>query len=242
MMIGLGSIGYGLLAGVFSTLSPCVLPLLPLVLGGAVAAHRFGAAALTAGMVVSFVALGLFLATIGFAVGLDGDRIRMVSAALLAGFGVVLLSDALQQRFVLATAGMGNLGNRIMHRISPSGLGGQFIIGLVLGAVWSPCVGPTLGAASLLAAQGKSLGAVAVVMAAFGLGAALPLMVVGALSREVLLHWRSRMLQAGRTGKYLLGGGALVVGALILSGTDRMLETALVNASPPWLTDLTTRF
>lgn len=242
MVIGFGSVGYGLLAGLFSTLSPCVLPLLPLVLSGAVAAHRFGMAALTAGMVLSFVTLGLFVATIGFAIGLDGDVIRAVSAVLLVALGLVMLSDGLQQRFAMVTSGFGNAGNRILTRFSPGGWTGQFVVGLVLGAVWSPCVGPTLGATSVLAAQGQDLAAVGAVMAAFAVGAAIPLLVIGSLSREVLLRWRGRLMGAGKTGKYLLGGGALVVGLLILTGWDRTLEAALVDASPSWLVALSTRF
>jgi cytochrome c biogenesis protein CcdA len=237
-----GSAGFGFLAGVLSTLSPCVLPLLPVVLGGAVAAHRFGMAALAAGLVLSFTGVGLFVATVGFSIGLDGTVFRTVSAILLAGLGIVLLSSALQQRFAMAASGLGNEANTVLARLSPSGLGGQLVIGLILGAVWSPCVGPTLGAASVLAAQGKDLGSVAAVMVAFGLGAALPLVIVGSLSREALKRWRGRMMNAGKTGKYLLGAGALAVAALILTGADRSLETILVNASPAWLTDLTTQF
>ncbi len=242
MTLGAGSIGFGLLAGVLSTLSPCVLPLLPLVLGGAVAAHRFGMAALALGLVLSFTGAGLFIATIGFSLGLDGQVLRTVSAVLLAGVGVVLLSGALQERVAVAASGVGDAGHRLMARLSPSGLGGQFVIGLILGAVWSPCVGPTLGAASLLAAQGRDLGAVTVVMAAFGLGAALPLVVVGSLSREAMRRWRGRMAGAGKGGKYALGAGALAVGLLILLGGDRSLEGFAVSHSPDWLTDLTTRF
>ena len=70
--MGSGSIALAFLAGVLSTLSPCVLPLLPLVLGTAVSAHRFGPAALAAGLATSFVAIGLFVATIGFSIWLDG--------------------------------------------------------------------------------------------------------------------------------------------------------------------------
>jgi cytochrome c-type biogenesis protein len=237
-----GSAGFGFLAGLLSTLSPCVLPLLPIVLGGAVAAHRFGMAALAAGLVLSFTGVGLFVATIGFSIGLDGTVFRTVSAILLAGLGIVLLSSALQQRFAMAASGLGNEANTVLARLSPSGLGGQLVIGLILGAVWSPCVGPTLGAASMLAAQGKDLGSVAVVMVAFGLGAALPLIIVGSLSREALKRWQGRMMSAGKTGKSLLGAGALAVAALILTGADRSLETILVNASPAWLTGLTTQF
>ncbi len=237
-----GSIAFGFVAGVLSTLSPCVLPLLPLVLGGAMAAHRYGMAALAAGLVLSFVGIGLFVATIGFSIGLDGDVFRSLSAVLLAGAGVVLLSGWLQRRLAVAASGVGSAGDRLLRRLSPGGLAGQLVIGLVLGAAWSPCVGPTLGAASLLAAQGRSLPAVGAVMAAFGLGTALPLLAVGMLSRAALLHWRGRMVGAGRAGRYALGGAALAVAALILTGADRPLEAALVGASPTWLTDLTTRF
>ena len=237
-----GSIGAGYLAGVLSTLSPCVLPLLPLVVGSAVAAHRAGAVILAIGLAVSFTAIGLFVATVGFAFGLDGSVFRTASAVLLMVIGLVLLSGALQARFAQAAGGIGDAGNRLLARLAPRGLGGQFLVGVVLGAVWSPCVGPTLGAAAVLAARGQDLLAVASVMLAFGLGAATPLLLVSSLSRSALLRWRGRMAQAGNAGKVLLGAGAVTVSVLILTGLDHSLETVLVNASPDWLTDLTTRF
>ncbi len=212
------------------------------MLGGAAAAHRFGILALAAGLVLSFVTVGLFVATIGFAIGLDAELFRQITAVALFLIGIVLLSSALQQRFAVATAGIGDGGNRLIARIVPEGLGGQFILGLILGAVWSPCVGPTLGAASLLAAQGKDLGAAALVMAAFGLGAAVPLALVGALSRQAMMRWRGRMMRAGGAGKSVLGATAIAVAVLIVTGTDKTLEAALVSASPAWLTRLTTAF
>ncbi len=241
-----GSVLFGFVAGLLSTLSPCVLPLLPLVLGPAAAAHRWGAAALAAGVVLSFVAVGLFVATVGFSIGLDGEWFRRVSAVLLAVMGVVLLSGTLQARFAAAGGGVSDWGSRAMARLQPAGrlggLGGQFAMGLLVGAVWSPCVGPTLGAASVLAAQGRDLGAVTAVMAAFGLGAGLPLLVVGTLSREAMRRWRGRMMGVGSAGKMLLGGGALVVAALILTGVDRRVEAFVVEHSPAWLTRVTTAF
>ncbi len=97
-----------------STLSPCVLPLLPLVVGSAVAAHRAGALALAAGLALSFTAIGLFVATVGFAIGLDGGVFRTASAVLLMAIGVVLLSGALQARFAAATGGVSDAGNRLL--------------------------------------------------------------------------------------------------------------------------------
>ena len=237
-----GSIAFGFMAGMLSTLSPCVLPLLPLVIGPAISSHRFGLPALAAGLVVSFVGIGLFVALVGFSIGLDGDVFRFISAIILAGFGIVLLSESLQQRFALVAGGVSNGGNRLMARFSFNGLAGQFMLGLLRGAVWSPCVGPTLGAASVLASQGRDIPAVAAVMLAFGLGTALPLLLIGTLSREALGRWRGRMISGGKMGKRLLGGAALLVAMLILTGFDHTLESSLVAASPEWLTNLTTQF
>ncbi len=237
-----GSLLFGFLAGLFSTLSPCVLPLLPLILGSAAAAHRFGMLALATGMAVSFVAIGLFAATIGVAIGLTGEGFRIVSAAALGAIGIVLLSGALRQRFAVATAGISNAGNTLMARFTPEGIGGQALIGLILGAIWSPCVGPTLGAASLMAARGQNLSDAAAVMLAFAIGAAAPLVLVGSLSRQALAAWRGRLLTAGATGKSLLGISAVTIAFLILTGLDHHLEAALLRLAPDWLTDLTTRY
>src|SRR5205809_7880249 len=91
-----GAILLAFLAGVLSTLSPCVLPLLPLVLGAAVSEHRFGPAALAAGLAAAFMAIGLFVATIGFSIGLDAGILRGIAALLLLGVGIMLLVPRLQ--------------------------------------------------------------------------------------------------------------------------------------------------
>ncbi len=108
--------------------------------------------------------------------------------------------------------------------------------------MWAPCVGPTLGAASVLAAQGEHLGQVAVTMAAFGIGAALPLLLMGLLSREAMMRWRGRLLEAGHGGKVALGLMLALVGVMILTGLDKVIEAWLVELSPEWLTQLTTRY
>ena len=79
-------------------------------------------------------------------------------------------------------------------------------------------------------------------MIAFGIGAALPLLAIGLMSREALARWRGRLLAAGSGGKVLMGLLLLAVGVLILTGLDKRFETALVEASPTWLTELAPRF
>jgi cytochrome c biogenesis protein CcdA len=236
-----GSIGLGLVAGILSTLSPCVLPLLPIVLGSAMAEHRFGPAALAAGLSLSFVTIGLFIATVGFAIGLDADVFRSAAALLLLAIGCVLLVPRLQAQAALAAGPASHWAEQRLGGFSTAGLPGQFGVGLLLGAVWSPCVGPTLGAASVLAAQGRDLGQVAATMLAFGIGAALPLVLVGLLSRDALMRWRQKLLAFGRGGKIAMGAVLAATGLLILSGLDKRLEAFLVEASPAWLTALTTR-
>jgi cytochrome c-type biogenesis protein len=238
----LGSVAFAVLAGVLSALSPCVLPLLPIVLGAAVSEHRFGPAALAGGLALSFTAIGMFVATIGFGIGLDVGFFRIAGALLLITIGAVLLVPRLQTQFAAAAAPISGWTERRFGAIETTGLRGQFALGLLLGAVWSPCVGPTLGAASVLASQGRDLAQVTLVMLAFGIGAALPLLLLGTLSREALLRWRNRLMEAGKGGKMLLGVLLVGVGVLIASGLDKQLEALLVQASPAWLTELTTRY
>jgi cytochrome c biogenesis protein CcdA len=229
-------------AGLLSILSPCVLPLLPIVLGAAVSQHRWGPLALALGLAISFTFLGLLIAITGYALGFDAGVFRTIAASIMIVMGLVLLVPAWQTRLATAGGPVSDWADRRFGGISGSGLGGQFAMGLLLGAVWSPCVGPTLGAASLLASQGRNLAQVALTMAVFGLGAALPLAILGLLSRAALVRMRDRMLSAGQFGKLLLGLALLLIGAGILTGTDKWLETVLVEASPAWLTELMTRF
>ena len=238
----LGTVAFAALAGILSTLSPCVLPILPVVLGAAVSEHRYGPVALGAGVALSFTALGIFVATIGFSLGLDAGVFRIAAAILLMLLGAVMLVPRLQQGFAVASAPIGNWTETRFGGFSTGGLGGQFGVGLLLGAVWSPCAGPTLGAASIAAANTQKLGSVVVTMAAFGIGAALPLLGLGLLSRAAIMRWRDRLRAASEILKPILGAALVAAGIFIVTGLDRRVETALVDASPAWLTTLTTRF
>jgi len=234
--------GLALLAGLLSTLSPCVIPVLPLVLGAAASAHRAGPLALAGGVALAFTGLGLLAATLGFSLGLDLGAFRTLAAVLLLGLGALLLVPGAQVWLATTTGPFGNWMNSRFGTQTGAGWQGQFGIGLLLGSVWTPCAGPTLGAASLLAAQGKDFGQVLAVMLAFGLGTALPLLALGFASRATLLRLRGGMMGAGKTGKALLGGGLVAVALLMLTGLDHPLEAFLTNASPLWLSTATSRF
>ncbi|WP_018607447.1 cytochrome c biogenesis CcdA family protein [Uliginosibacterium gangwonense] len=242
MEFGLGSYGFGLLAGLLSTLSPCVLPILPILLGSATTAHPRAPLALAGGLALSYAVIGTLIAWAGTAIGIDVSIIRNVGAAILGLLGLVLMSASLQQRFASATSSIGDAGNTFISRLNLNGLRGQFVIGLALGVIWSPCVGPTLGAAVVLASQGSHLPQIALLMGIFGIGAAMPVVGLAYLSRAAMMKVRGKLMQAGKTGKIALGAIMVAIAALILTGADKPLEAWLVEMSPPWLTALTTRF
>jgi cytochrome c-type biogenesis protein len=242
MNFGTGTYGLGFLAGALSTLSPCVLPLVPVLLASAVNAHRWGALALGAGLALSFTIVGLFFVTVGASLGLDPATFRTAGAVILAGFGLILLVPKLQGLFARAAGTLSNSGSQLLNRITFEGLAGQLIVGLLLGVVWSPCVGPTLGAATTLASQGKDLRQITLLMLIFGVGAAAPLVLLGSLSRASLTKVRGRLLSTGHYGKQVLGLVMLILGVLIATGMDKSVEAWILDRTPDWLTAMTTRF
>lgn len=218
------------------------MPILPILVAGALAGHRFGLWALAAGLALSFAAVGIFVATVGFSLGIDGGVLHVVAGVLLIAFGAVMALPPLQRAFTAATSRLAGGGADALGRIEGRGWRGQFAVGLLLGVVWTPCVGPTLGAASTLASQGSQLGSVALLMLVFGLGAATPLLAIGTLSRRITLGSRPGWLAAAESLRRGLGVLLVAAGLLIVLGLDKGLEAWLVDRSPAWLTELTTRF
>ena len=227
-------------AGALTILSPCVLPLVPIVLGSAAQRHRVGPLALAAGLVVSFSLTGFALATVGEAAGIESDTVRLIGAIVLVLIGLALIIPQFQRLSERLAAPLASWAGERQAGLEKYGLWGQAGIGVLLGLVWSPCVGPTLGAATVLASQGQNLAGVAVVMAAFGLGIASVLLVLALAARSVIAKWRGRLMSAGNGGKKALGVLVMAVGLLIITGTDHIIEGAILTVSPDWLTDLTT--
>ena len=242
MLIDLGTYGLAWLAGVLSTLSPCVLPIIPIVIGAAAKAHRLGPIALATGLTLSFTVIGMLIATIGVATGIDQATLRIVAAWIFAVIGLVLLFDRLQEKVAQIGSSVGELGVRWANRISGKNLSGQFALGLALGLIWSPCVGPTLGVAVALANQRENLAHAAFVMFIFSIGANVPLVILGLLSNQAFMRLNGKLMLAGKAGKKVFGLLILVVGISILTGFDKKLETELLELSPSWLSELTTSY
>ena len=222
-------------AGLVTILSPCVLPMLPIVLGGALNTHRYGPLALAAGLVLSFTTFGLLVATLGFSIGLTPSVMSKAAATLMLAFGIILLSTALQTRFAIASEAAISGLNQKVAAFSPQTLQGQFVLGALLGAVWTPCVGPTLGAAIALAAQGKDLAYATTIMLLFALGTVTPLIALMYGTRETITARKETMSAAAGWLKPVLAALLILVSLMILTGLMTEWEAYVLELSPQWL-------
>jgi cytochrome c-type biogenesis protein len=231
MTLELSAVPLALLAGVLGVLSPCVWPLVPVVTSSAATSGRSGPFYLAAGLSVSFAAAGTVLTLLLVSTGLDPELFRYVAATLLIGIALIILSPRWSEAVTLR---LSSFTGRLDQGGSASAPG-QFGVGALLGIVWLPCVGPTLGAAIALASLGQSMGMAFVVMLAYGIGTAGVLLLAGLASKRLLSRWRPGLLTAGGVGKKLLGGTLLALGLLVLTGMDKWLEALAVRVLPPWV-------
>lgn len=224
------------LAGLLTLINPCVLPVLPIVLTASLGADPRGPLALAAGLSLSFVVLGLGIAALGPALGLYPEDVARVAALAMVAFGLVLVSPALGRRFATATAGLSVAAD--MRMPQGRGLWREFAGGALLGAVWSPCIGPTLGAAIALASTGQGLAQAGAVMPAFALGVS-TLILAGAYGlRGWLRRHAGRMAGMAARARPALGLAFVVVGLTIATGLHHQIEAWLIGALPAWLIDL----
>ncbi len=236
MTLELASIPLAALAGALSILSPCVWPLVPVVMASAATSGRKGVLFLALGLSTSFAVAGTLLSFALISLGLDPELFRYIAAVLLVLVGLILvikrLNNWLSYRLSQLTS------NVDISRKNPTSNLGQFSMGALLGLVWLPCVGPTLGAAIALASMGQSFSMAFLVMFVFGLSTALVLVVTGILSSKVINKVRPGVLQNVERLKFLLGLLLIVLGLMVLIGIDKMLETLALQMLPDWAISL----
>ncbi|MCY4334913.1 MAG: cytochrome c biogenesis CcdA family protein [Litoreibacter sp.] len=229
---------FAYLAGLLTLINPCVLPVLPIILVGALNANRYGPVALAAGMSLSFVVFGVLVTAFGASIGLTQDRLAQIGAVLMMVFGLILLVPQLSSRFEMATAGMAAGADARMNDIDAGSLRGQFLGGLLLGAVWSPCIGPTLGGAIALASQGENLGYVTLIMCAFALGVSTLIIGLGLGAREAIRTRAQALRGLAERSKPIIGATFVAVGAMLFFQVHYVIEGWLLDVMPIWLQDL----
>ena len=241
-MVSAAELGLAWVAGSLTTLNPCVFPLLPLVLGGAVQENRLAPVAMGAGMVAAFALLGLVVGVAGDALGLQPDPIRLAGAVMLMAFGVVMLVPWLTERFTRLLTPMASRAHGATARLDAGSLGGAFATGGLLGMVWSPCSGPMLATALTIVATEGGATRGTLVLAMFGLGAASVLVAAAYASRAGFGRVRGWVLAHMDGVKRGFGVVVLLLGIAIATGGDKWLEARLLTVMPQGWIDLTTRF
>lgn len=233
---------FGYIAGLLTLLNPCVLPVLPVILITALNTHRLGPLYLCAGLCVTFVTVGMFVASLGPALGIDDIIISRIASVMMILFGLILLLPFLAKRFTLVASSASDGLSMKTAGFSGQGLGAQFVTGLLLGAVWTPCIGPTLGGAIALASQGNDLFWAALIMLAFAFGVSTIILVLGALSREALMRNRDRLQSISRWAQPVTGGALVAIGVFLLMGLHYTVERWAIETLPYWFQDLSITF
>jgi len=225
-------------AGLLTLINPCVLPILPIILAGSLQTSRNGPLAIAAGVSLSFVILGMTVTVLGRTLGITEDTISNAGAVLMIGFGVVLLVPRLSASFATATAGIASSADSSIDVVGNTGTSSQFLTGALMGAVWSPCIGPTLGAAIGLASQGESLLLAATIMLSFAIGVSTIIIVLGYGARSVIVKRQALMRTVAEKSRPAMGIIFVVVGVAILFKFQRVIEGWAVDNLPAWLVDL----
>lgn len=228
----------GYVAGLLTLINPCVLPILPIVLATALQAGRLGPLAVAGGLSVSFVALGLLVSVAGRSLGINENTISNAGAVLMIGFGLVLLVPRFSESFATATAGISARADAQIDNTNRSGLTGQFIGGMLLGAVWSPCIGPTLGGAISLASQGESLVHATIIMITFALGVSTIVVGLGYGAQSAIQKRQAWMRSLAGTARPIMGVAFVAVGVAILLKFHHTLEFWAIEYLPEWFTEL----
>lgn len=229
---------FAYLAGLLTLINPCVLPVLPLAVSSGLEKNRAAPFAMAAGMSLSFTVLGVGIAALGPALGVSPEQVARFFAVLMILFGVVLLTPAFSAQFALATGGVADAAAKRLMGDGEQSMTGHLLGGVLLGAVWTPCIGPTLGGAIALASQGNELGRAVLIMLAFSAGVSTIIIGIAYGAKRLSPGGRQALYAASRWAKPLAGIAFVVIGLATLFGLTEAAFGAVLDVMPVWLQDL----
>lgn len=228
---------FAFLAGVITILSPCILPILPVILSSSLTDHhsRSRPYGIILGFVLSFTFFTLFLSLIVQFLGISADILRNFSVIVIATFGLTLLIP----RFQLVVESLfARLASMTPNNSNRNGLGGGIIIGLSLGLLWTPCVGPILASVISLAISGTVTLDAFILTLSYSLGTAIPmyLIIIGGNKALTSVPW---LLRHTKDIQRLFGLIMILTAILIYYGLDRRFQTYILTQFPQYGSSVT---
>ena len=226
------------LSGVLTVFSPCVLPILPIILASGIDGKIWRIRGVIAGLVVSFTIAALLLATVVRAFGIPADTIRNFSVILLVIFGLSMVFPIIWEKAQVFI--------ERYWRVKPvqsqsNGFGGGFLTGVSLGIVWTRCIGPVVATVATLAAVNSLSFGTAAIAFAYAIGTGVPLYFIAKGGRTVT-NKLGIFKQNSKTIRQIFGVIILTTALFIFSGADRKLQEWTLNNLPESWTQLATTF
>jgi cytochrome c biogenesis protein CcdA/thiol-disulfide isomerase/thioredoxin len=231
---------FAFLGGIVTILSPCILPVLPIVLSSSLTGGKKRPFGIITGFILSFTFFTLFLTSLVKAFGISADVLRNISVVIIALFGLSLLVPQFQAQMEKLFSRLANLvpaqsNNQTANR---SDFIAGVLIGLSLGLIWTPCVGPILASIIALAATSKVTSDAIIITLAYSIGTAIPLMAITYGGRKLLAKAPALI---ANTSKIQKAFGLLMIATalLIYLQLDRTFQTYILEKFPSYGTGLT---
>ena len=237
------SIVLAFVAGLFTVITPCILPILPAMLAGS-SGGRLRPVAIVAGMSLTFTLMGVAVSAVGAVFAPFESALRWFSLLFIIGMGAVLYDDDINLEFVKITSKLSQLiGNNVgslvpesLRSRSTGGAGeeklsGAFTLGMSLGVLWIPCVGPILGSILALVGFGGNVTHGAILLLTYSIGVSIPMLLIAYLGKSVSgkVQWFARN---GHRLKKMSGAALMLVGLAMLFGIDKWLQSVLLPYFP----------
>lgn len=226
---------FAFLAGIVTVLSPCILPLLPIILSSSDTNGKQKPLGVVVGFVASFTFFTLFLSSIVRFSGISADSLRLISVVILALFGLSLLIPKIQLQIEIWFSRLAAVTPLGQNR---QGWLGGLLIGFSLGLLWTPCVGPILASVISLALTGSVTAESFVITFAYSIGTAIPMFII-MLAGSTALQKVPWLLKS--TAEIQKGFGVLmmITAVAIYFNVDRSFQTYILTVFPNYGVGLT---